>query len=93
MTLESLHGESVIVTRGSSGIGRATALLFVEHGACVTIAGVEGRFGYTLEARQPQRRFGAPEEFAAAAVWPCSREMARLIWLSFAARNGRFRSG
>lgn len=40
MQSESLEGKSVIVTGGGGGIGRATAWLFAERGACVTVADV-----------------------------------------------------
>ena len=91
MTLESLHGESVIVTRGSSGIGRATALLFVEHGSCMTNAGIEGRFGYTLEARNRSADSRAREVRGRRSV-AVQQEMARLIWLLCGAQRP-FRSG
>ena len=35
--MTSLHGKVAIITGASSGIGRATARLFAEHGACVVL--------------------------------------------------------
>ncbi|NBB49617.1 SDR family oxidoreductase [Rhizobium sp. CRIBSB] len=35
--MNSLHGKVAIITGASSGIGRATARLFAEHGACVVL--------------------------------------------------------
>lgn len=41
--LESIEGKTVLVTGGTTGIGRATALLLAEHGAKVALFGRHGK--------------------------------------------------
>jgi NAD(P)-dependent dehydrogenase (short-subunit alcohol dehydrogenase family) len=52
--MNTLDGRSAIVTGGGSGIGRATAMLLAERGACVTVADIvaEGAEAVAEEIRE-----------------------------------------
>jgi NAD(P)-dependent dehydrogenase (short-subunit alcohol dehydrogenase family) len=53
--MERLRGKITIITGGTSGIGRACALRFVEEGACVVIAGRRRGVGEALAASLGER--------------------------------------
>jgi NAD(P)-dependent dehydrogenase (short-subunit alcohol dehydrogenase family) len=70
----SLEAKVVLVTGGSSGIGRAAAHAFAAARARVVLGTTEGRTAVEQQyaALVPMRRIGRPEEAAAVAVWLCS---------------------
>ena len=53
--MRRLEGKTALITGGTTGIGRATAELFIEHGARVVITGQDAkRVAETAEALGPQ---------------------------------------
>jgi NAD(P)-dependent dehydrogenase (short-subunit alcohol dehydrogenase family) len=47
--------KTILVTGGSSGIGRATAILFARHGAKVVIGDIDLAGGRTVEAIEGEK--------------------------------------
>ena len=80
----SYTNKIVLVTGGTSGIGKATALAFAEAGAKVVLTGRREKEGADVAAaitknggtaafvRHPIGRFGASEEIAAAVLYLAS---------------------
>jgi NAD(P)-dependent dehydrogenase (short-subunit alcohol dehydrogenase family) len=78
--MKKLQGKVAIITGGTSGIGRATALLFAEEGASVVITGRRADLGRGVENEIRQR--GGPGLFIEAdhtQADDCSRVVARTL--------------
>ncbi|MCX6067498.1 MAG: glucose 1-dehydrogenase [Chloroflexi bacterium] len=71
-----LSGKVAIVTGATSGIGRATALLFAEEGADVVLTGRRAELGKTVEA-ECRRRDG--RALFVQADHTCSEDCARVV--------------
>lgn len=57
--LETLKNKSIIITGGASGLGRATATKFAEHGAHVTIADIQEEAGEEFASELNERGYKA----------------------------------
>lgn len=65
--MDEMAGRAAIVTGGSAGIGRATALAFARRAASVLVADA------IAERAEPMGRAGTPEEVAASLLRLCSQ--------------------